>query len=153
MSLGNGTIATGIAALSVPGVSIKDITGIPEQVQPRDCPIMFPSPAGWLTGGNGEPSDGPATFGNPSTRYWIFNRTFEYIYLHSSAGVGRGLIDNIPAMATNADAIMQAVTALDLPQIDVQNISISQFGVLTDPAGNNFYGFHLSLQLREKVNA
>jgi hypothetical protein len=152
MGLDAGAIATGIAALTITGVTVKDITAIPQQVQPRDCPVLFPSPDGWLTGSNGEPADGPATFGSASSRMWIFNRTLQYVYLHSTAGSGRGLYETIPALSDKADAIQQAILLLDLSQVDVQSVNISAFGVLTDPTGGNFYGFLVTIQLREKVN-
>jgi hypothetical protein len=152
MSLDAGAIATGIAALSITGVTVKDITGIPEQVQPRDCPILFPAPDNWMAGGNGEPSDGPATFGGPTSRMWVFNRVYNYVYLHSSMGSGRGLIDNIAAMSDKIDAIVLKLIELDLTQVDLQNVSVGAFGVITDPAGNNFFGCTLALTMREKVN-
>jgi hypothetical protein len=152
MSLDAGAIATGIAALTVTGISIKDITAIPEQVQPRDCPILFPSPNGWMAGGNGEPSNGPATFGSPTGRMWVFNRVLNYVYLHSSIGAGRGLIDNIPGMSDNVDAIITKLLELDLAQVDIQNISIGAFGELNDPGGNSFFGTTIAVTVREKVN-
>jgi hypothetical protein len=149
MSLSSATIATGIANLSVTGVTIKDVTAIPESVNARDCPILFPSPDGWLLGGN---PDGPTTFGTPSTRYWVFDRGFDYVYLHAPVGSGRGLIDNIPAMATKLDLIMTAITLLDLTNVDVKGVSCSAFGLLVDPAGNSFYGCHVQITIREVLN-
>lgn len=154
MSLSVSTIATGIAALSVSGVTILDLTAIPDQVQGiRDCPIMYPHPDGFITGGNGDPSSGPATFGTPTTRFWMFLRGFQYVYLHAAVGSQRGISDHYDGMSTNLDAIMQAITALDLTQIDVENIAVGQFGVLQDTSGNSFFGFTLTITLREKVNA
>lgn len=146
------TIASGIAAMSVSGVTIKDITAIPQQVQPRECPIMFPHPSEWLQGGNGEPETGPTTFGPAASRSWIFNRGYKYVYLHASAGSGRGLSDHYSGMAGNADAIETAVAQLDISGVDVKNISIDSFGTLQDPAGNSFYGFILTVTMREWIN-
>ena len=44
MSFSSTTIATAISALTITGVTVKDITAIQEQVEPRDCPVLFPSP-------------------------------------------------------------------------------------------------------------
>lgn len=152
MSLNAGAIATGIAALTVTGVTIKDITAIPEQVQPRDTPILFPNPDNWMGGGNGEPSTGAATFGTPSTRLWVFDRIYNYVYLHSPVGSGRGLLDNIPAMSDKIDAIITAILALDVSQVDVNNISVGAFGVISAPDGSSYFGCNLALTMREKVN-
>ena len=151
-TLDTRAIASGIAALTMTGITVKDLSGIPEQVQPRDCPILFPSADGWVAGGNGEPSSGPATFGNPSGRMWIFNRVLNYVYLHSPIGSGRGLVDNIPGLADSADIISEAVTLLDLDQVDVQNIAIGAFGQIDDPAGGHFFGFTVAVTVREKLN-
>lgn len=152
MSLSSSTIATAIAALSISGVTVKNITEIPESVSTRDCPILFPSPDSWLGGANGEPADGSTTFGTALTRYWLFNRVYKYIYLHAAVGSGRGLRDHLSAMATKADAVIEAFCELDVSGVDVQNVSIGSFGVLTDPAGNSFYGFTVDITLRERIN-
>jgi hypothetical protein len=153
MSLSSTTIATGIAALSISGVTVKDITSIPEGISARALPVLFPAPSGWMGGGNGEPSTGPATFGTKSTRLWIFNRTYNYVYLHAPVGSGRGLYDHYSSMSGKADAILEALLTLDLSGVDVKNIVISDFGVLQDPAGEQYYGFTITIMLREMVNA
>ncbi len=157
MALNSLAIATGIAALgpiTASGtIDILDITAEPNQVQPRDCPLMFPMPNGYLGGSNSEPSDGPETFGTPTTRSWVFDRSYKYVYLHAPVGAGRGLLDQNPGMCQNADAISTALTQLDLAGIDVKNVGIGQFGVLQDPAGNKFYGYLVTVLLRERINA
>ncbi len=153
MALSSTGIATAIAGLTISGVTVKDISGIPDEADPRSMPILFPAPSTWIGGGNGEPNTGPVTFGTPTTRMWIFNREYNYIYLHAPVGSGRGLFDHYSAMSTNCDAILTAIIALDLAGVDVKNIEISNFGALQDPAGKQFYGFMLKIILREKVNA
>jgi hypothetical protein len=153
MTLSSATIATAIAALSVSGVTIKDVDEIPESILPRACPIMFPSPDNWLGGANGEPADGPTTFGTASTRYWIINRAYRYVYLHEAVGATRGLKDVISAMATKADSIIEALFEMDITDVDVQNVTTGEFGVLEDPAGHGFFGFTVTITLRERINA
>ena len=153
MALNSTAIATAIAALSISGVMIKDISGIPDQVQVRDCPIMYPDPQGLVRGGNAEESQkGPATFGTPTTRYWIFNRVYTYTYLHAPVGSGRGLYEHYAAMLASQDSIITAITALDVDTVDVNKIEISRMGVVPDPAGSQFYGYSISVTLRERIN-
>ena len=152
MSFSSTAIATGIANLSISGVTVKDITDIPESVEDRSCPILFPSPDGWMTGGNGEPADGSTTFGTPTTRLWTFNRGYRYIYLHAALGTGRSIKDFYSAMSTKADAVITAITALDVSDVDIMNVSIGEFGVLTDPAGKSFFGFTVDITMRERLN-
>lgn len=151
MSFSSTSIATAIAALSITGVTVKDITDIPEGVTNESCPILFPSPDGWQTGGNGEPSDGPTTFGSPTTRLWTFNRGYKYVYLHTSVGTGQ-LADIIGPMSTKADAILTAFTTLDVADVDVMKVDISNFGALQGPDGHTFFGFELNVTLRERLN-
>lgn len=146
------TVAAGIAALSISGVTVKDIDEIPESIAPRDCPILFPSPDGWMGAANSEPSDGPATFGTPTTRYWVFARTYNYVYLHAEVGSGRGLKDHYSGMCSKADAIIEAIAEMDISDVDVQTINIGEFGVLADPATNGYFGFRVTVTLRERIN-
>jgi hypothetical protein len=152
MSLSAGTIATGIAALSVSGVTIKDVTAIPDTVNGRDCPILFPSPDGWLLGGNGEPSDGPTTFGTAITRMWTFNRTYRYVFLYEQAGATRGLKDVISGLAGKVDLITEAVAEMDLTDVDAQSITVSNFGVIEAPDAKAFFGCILDFTFRERLN-
>jgi hypothetical protein len=157
MALSSTGVATGIAALSISGVTVRDITAIPEKVEPRNLPMLFPSPADWMLGGTGEGTPnsalGPSSFGTPTTRYWLFNRVYQYIYLHAPVGSGRGLYSHYSNMATNADAILTAITTLDLTGVDVRQIDIGSYGTLQDPAGGQFYGFTVTVTLRERINA
>jgi hypothetical protein len=150
MSFSSTAIASGIAGLTISGVTVKDLTGIPQTGDETICPILFPSPE-WVSGGNGEPSDGPMTFGTPTTRLWQFNRTYKYIYLHCQVGAG-ALSDIYSGMSGKADAIMQAFTKLDITDVDVQNVSLGEFGALQDPSGKYFHGFTVSVTLRERLN-
>jgi hypothetical protein len=153
MSLSASTISAGIAAMTVSGVTIKDIDEIPEAVMVRDCPVLFPSFDTWMGGANGEPAEGPTTFGTASTRYWIFNRIYRYIFLYAPVGSGRGLRDHFAGMVEKADAVIEALCELDIDGVDVQNVTLGEFGVITDPSANNFYGFTLAITFRERINA
>lgn len=152
MSLSAKNIASAISGLTIGSIKVKDIDEIPEQVQPRDTPILFPNPDGWLEGGNAEPADGPATFGPAANRLWIFSRTLNYVYLHAPVGSNRGLFAQIPSLSDAADAITEALLGLDISQVDVQSVRVSGFSVLTAPDGANYFGFSLALTCREKVN-
>jgi hypothetical protein len=152
MSLSASTIATAVAALSISGVTVKDVTAIPESVVARDCPILFPSPDGWVLGGNGEPDNGPTTFGTASTRLWTFNRTYRYVYLHEQVGATRGLKDVISSMAGKADLILAGFTTLDISDVDVQRVAIGEFGVLEAPDGKAFFGCTIDATFRERLN-
>jgi hypothetical protein len=152
MALDGLAITAAIAALNIAGMTTKDVADIPDQVQVRDCPIFFPQPNGLLDGSNSEPSNGPATFGTPSTRFWIFSNTFTYVYLHAAAGTSRSISDHNPGMMQAADAIRTALVTIDLPYVDVQSIRTDRFGVIKDPSDKSFLGFLVSITFRERIN-
>lgn len=150
MALNSAGIHTAIAALSVSGVSIKDLSGIPMAVAERDCPIFFPLKK---IGGTAEPSTGSVTFGTPSTRYWLFNREFEYIYLHTPVGTGRNIAEHYAAMSAKEDLILTALLTLDVDGVDVMNVRTTEYGQEVGPADTAYFGFKVIITLREKVNA
>lgn len=150
MSLSISSITAAIANLSVAGVTIRDIDAIPDQVQPRDVPMMYPHPDGFMQGGTGG-GEGLSTFGTPTSRMWLFNRTLRYVYLHASAGSERGIAIHYAGMADNIDAVLEAIVTLDVAQVDVRNISVTSFGMMQDASGSNFYGCMIDITFREKV--
>lgn len=151
MTLSTANIAAGIAAISISGLTIKDINKIPEQVQPRDCPIVFPHPVQFIQGGAGG-EEGLETFGVPTSRFWLFNRTYRYLMLYSPVGATRGLVDIYAGFAAKIDTFMEAVAELDIVDVDVRNITVSELGVIEDPVGAKFYGCTIDIMVREKVN-
>jgi len=42
---------------------------------------------------------------------------------------------------------------MDITDVDVQNVTTGEFGVLEDPAGHGFFGFTVTITLRERINA
>lgn len=152
MALNSTGIATAIAALSISGVTVLDLPAVPDTADMRKCPQMFPNPSGWIVGGIGsnEDGEGPATFG---PGMWVMQRAFNYVYLHAPVGQGRGMLDHMSAMSTNLDAIMTALTTMAIANVDVMEIDCGDFVVITDPAGARFYGYTVTVALKERINA
>ena len=152
MALNSAGISAGIAALSVSGVTIKDVTAIPENVFDRDCPIFFPMPGNWLDGGDAA-GDEETTFGTPSTRLWHFHRTLRYVFLHSAVGTGRGNKDNYADAVSKLESITSTITTLDVSGVDVEKITHTPLGILNNPAGKKFLGCEVMITLQERINA
>jgi hypothetical protein len=151
MALNSAGITAAIAALNISGVTIKDVTAIPQQVTNRDCPILFPFPNDWISGGKAAADE--TTFGTPSTRLWHVHRTFTYLYLHSAVGAGRELSDYYSGAVTKLENITSAITTLDVSGVDVETIAHTGIGVLQDAAGNKFTGCQFDITLQERINA
>jgi hypothetical protein len=142
-------IAAGIAALTVTGVTFKDLSSFSDQDYSRDVPAFIPNPGEWLSGSNSSLQ----TFGRPSDRFWWVERTFNYVYLHEAVGATRSLSDFMASMADNMDLIWEALLELDVTDVDVVNVVWSKPVTVTDPSDNQFYGLTCEITVKEKVNA
>jgi hypothetical protein len=142
-------IATGIAALTVAGVTFKDLSSFSDQDYSRDVPAFLPNPGEWLSGS----SSSLQTFGRPSDRFWLVERTFNYVYLHEAVGAVRSTSDIMKGMADKTDLIWEALLELDVTDVDVVNVVWSKPVTVTDPSDNQFYGLTCEITVREKVNA
>jgi hypothetical protein len=151
MSLDGAAIATGIAALTITGVTVYDITNTPASYASVDCPCLFPNPNSWRKSSN----NGPATFGAPAAREWLFDRQYSYIYLHAPVGSGLKATNQNKGLSDKEDAIITALTDLDLSGVDVIGFAVGEYGTITDnaPTPHDFYGFILTVTMRERINA
>ena len=148
MSLSTSSITAGIAALSVSGVTIKDMSGIPEQGFARSCPLMYPEPLSMVA----QYDDSPQTF-TVAGGYWPVTRTIRYTYLHAQAGTERGIYAHFAGMTAKADLLVEALATLNVTGVDVLRVEVVNFGTVTDPAGGQFFGFQVDVTVRERINA
>lgn len=154
MALNTSGIASGIAALSVTGVTFKNISDTPRSIIPANCPIFFPDPTDWFSGTNSTPE----TLGFAGGM-WTAERTFKYIYLHGASTAAKTLATYYAAMIAKTDLIWEAIAEMNVSGVDVTSISISRFGELeAPPIGNGsvrsvFFGCFFEIGVKEKVNA
>jgi hypothetical protein len=148
MALAALTVATSIAGLSVSGVYLKDVDAIPERVEVRDCPIIYPKPDGFLSDLEVEINSFGSAQAKKTVRY-----NLNYVFLQSPVGAGRGLFDVYESCVTNALAFVDALLANDAlsGSVDIQPAGITSFGPVADPSGNMFHGCVFSLAVMEFV--
>jgi len=130
MAISATTIATSIAALSVTGVTIKDLTGIPEAVYARDCPLLFPQPQPFMANLRlVRQSYGTGTY-KKDVLY-----TLRYVYLHCQVGSGRGIYDIYQDAIGKITAVIDTVLANDVLSgaIDIVPQDVINVGQLTGP--------------------
>jgi hypothetical protein len=151
MSLSATTITAAIAELSVNGLTIKDVDDIPQTINARDCPVLFPMPGSWLGTGSGFP-EGDTTFGTATTRYWQAHRVYTYVFIHSPVGTGRGINEQYEDATNFMDSIPEALIELDVATVDIENITHKPLGIVTDPAGTKFIGTNFDITFRERIN-
>jgi hypothetical protein len=149
MSLAAVTLANSIAAISVSGVTMKDLDQIPQEATARDCPMVYPKPDGFLSGLAIERDSFGGAAAKMTARY-----TLTYVYLHSPVGTGRGLFDVYQDVVTKALSVLDAILAtatLD-GAVDVMPQDILEFGPVSDPSGKTFHGCLIALNCVEFIN-
>jgi hypothetical protein len=149
------TVTNSIAAISVTGLTIKDIDEIPVRVYDRNCPILYPEPLDFITNFEAE----KMTFGRALTVKWRMRYNLTYTLMYAPIGSGRGLelyAQTIAMACLFFDKLMEShpLTGCEL----VVPISISAPGPMFDPTGTNlpqgevvqlFYGTRLTIQVQE----
>jgi hypothetical protein len=142
-------VAEAIAALSVSGVTLKDIDAIPEKVEARDCPILFPRPNEFVTDYELEINSFGSAAAKKTERYKL-----NYVFLHAPIGAERGLFATHPDLVANARTILSAFRDNDAlgGAVDIQPSAIASFGPTQDPSGNTFHGCIITLSVTEFVN-
>ena len=151
MALNTAAIATAIAALSVSGVTVKDITGIPKAIKRADCPIFFPHPEEWEQGMR-TPQD--TDYVGQATVFDVVH-SFRYIYLHSLSTAASPMSSVYSTMAAKADLIYSALASLNVGGLVVTSISRSRFGEIAAPAAGQssirdvFYGCFFDFDILE----
>ncbi len=150
MTLKIDTVATSIAALSVTGVTIKDLDAIPTNVVPRDVPILFPRMDDFIT----NLVLTRESMGIPADAAKDVTYTLNYVYLHAPVGGTRGLHDFAQAMVQKVADIWDEFIANDdlSGPIDINPSGIASFGPLAPLEGEAFYGTHLAFEVTEHIN-
>lgn len=142
------TVTAHIAGLTISGVNVKDIDDLADSYTVRDCPVMFPF--SWSDGTITRDSQGPGSAGLKTLVYRI-----TYLYLHQPVGATRFLSGAMPGIAANLAAIYTALETNDAPgsaTVDMRLIGFSPVGEYADPAGNQYLGCELTLEIMEYVN-
>lgn len=142
MSLQISTVADSISKLSITGLSVYDIDNMPADAG-RNLPCVLPAP-NFITGFIPEVV-------SIDRQEIDFTYTLNYRLLGDLVGVGRGIHEMYPILVDALEAFLyaivtnHAVTGL----IDLQVANVTEFGVVTDPAGNEYHGCNISLTVLE----
>lgn len=140
------TITNSIAALTISGVTIKDIDEIPDSARML-CPVLIPQPNDFVT--NFVPS--VQTLGSNGGAKLNFEYDLNYVYLHAEAGSGIGALSIYSGLITKLSAILVAIASNDAITglVDLQTSSIGNIGIIEDPSGKQFWGVMLSFRVLE----
>lgn len=139
------TVAASIAGLSISGVTIKDIDEIPESASML-CPLIIPA-TDFIT--NTRPVN--QSFGSNGTPKIDFTYTLNYLFLYADAGSGINAFAPYSGIMSKLELILETILANDAINglVDMKLESVSNVGVIQDPAGNQFWGLSFSLACLE----
>lgn len=148
MALALTTLTDSIASLSVSGLTIYDIDQIPEAAE-RDVPCMYPEGIDFITNMTTE----LAAFGLGTASKWNVEYDLHYTLLYTPIGSGRG-VEKFAGMMTLAfqviDAILDIATISGAVRLTFAGISVGP--VVSDPAGNQYWGARLTFHALEFVD-
>lgn len=139
-------VATAIAALTIPGITILDLDEMPQAVSERPLPLLGPSSndPSFLTDWA---SRRVSLQGNQVNEY-----TLNYTLFHAPVGADRGLFKQYPAMVENARRVVEALQA-EPPRVDgCKSIALAgmpAFGAVFDASGQQFHGATFAIRIVE----
>ncbi len=149
MALNIAGVADGIAALSVTGLVIKDLDGIRDAVDVRECPVLVPSMMNFITNFNPQ----RRSTGLNSAAAFDIEYDLTYNLYVEPVGSTRGLQDIFPEMIAKAFAVFDAALATEnAGAVDVLPKAIQNPGNMNDPANNGFIGCQIVFHVMEFVN-
>lgn len=139
------TVADSIAGLTISGVTIKDIDQIPDTARML-CPLLIPKPDNFVT----NLSVSFETYGSNGGAKINTNYTLNYVFLFCEVG-GISSFAAFSGLVTKLSAILVAINSNDTitGAVDVKINSIGNIGVITDPAGIEYWGLEFSLRVLE----
>jgi hypothetical protein len=152
------TVATAIAGLTIAGVYgggsknvvIKDLTGVPEAVDARQCPVLYPEPVGMVQNilVNYD-SFGPGTSAKITVTYDL-----TYTLAFAKIGQERGLFTIEQEFIKTVKAILTAFITNDSLNgaVEIHPSEVSNFGPIADPSGATYHGCQFKLSVLEFVN-
>src|SRR5687767_6199894 len=115
------TITNSIAALSISGVTIKDVDEIPQSGN-LILPILFPRPNDFVT----DFSQTLQSFGSGGTAKMDFEYNLNYVFLYAEMGSGLGTFEIYNGLITKLSAILVAIASNDAVSglVDLQTSAI-----------------------------
>lgn len=140
------TVADSIAGLTISGVTIKDIDQIPDTASML-TPLLIPQPANFVTNLSVEFK----TFGSNGGAKIDTSYTLNYAFLFCEVGSGISSFAAFSGLIGKLQEILVAITSNDAitGAVDVKIGTIGNIGVITDPAGVEYWGLEFSLRVLE----
>jgi hypothetical protein len=140
------TITNSIAALSIPGVTIKDTDEIPQSANML-LPILFPRPNEFVT----DFSQEFVSFGSNGGAKINFEYNLNYVFLFVESGSGLSTFEIYGGLMQKLSAILVAFASNDAVTglVDLQTSNVGPIGIVEGPNGQQYWGVMISLKILE----
>jgi len=154
MSMSIETLVSSIAGLSITLTNSRSLKILTEDKIPETArglgQVMFPNPDGFIS----DMSLEQMSMGTGGSQKQNINYTMSWVFISTPVGAGRSLGANYDVLLADTMKIMNSFATNDKLSgaIDIQP-SISDFGLITDPVGNSFYGAIFNLRVLEFYEA
>ncbi len=138
------TVASSLAGLTISGVTVKDIDEIPDTARML-APILIPA-TDYMSGTRMSFE----TFGSNGTAKVNMEYDLNYMFLYSEVGGINAFAPFSPLM-TKLALVLETIMSNDKINglVDMKLNSVSNVGIITDPAGVQFWGVQISLHVLE----
>jgi hypothetical protein len=142
------TVANSIAGLSISGVNVKDIDEIPDSASML-CPVLIPQPNNFVS----NTAFTFETFGSNGAAKMNLEYDLNYVFLYANAGTGVNAFAPYEGLISKLTTILVAIFSNDAitGAVDVKLGSVGDVGIITDPAGNEYWGVLFTLHVLEYV--
>lgn len=151
MTLQTVAIATSIAGYSVTGVTIRDLDDFQDEVKNRDTdlPVLMPSPNFFSA-----PDIDYKGYGTGAEAPIEVTYILRYRFFYAEVGAERGLLRVFQGFIQKLTAIIDVFIANDATTnaIHLQVTDIGEFGIVTDPSENEFFGCDIGIKVTEYIN-
>ena len=149
MALGIATVTNSLAAVSVSGVTLKDVDEVKAGLTQRDCPLLTPNPDNFISNF----SITPDAMGAGSGRKMTAKYTINYILIQAQVGAGRrDILENYSGMIDNAAAVFDAVVKTDNITGSVDLLPRFGESYIYAMGGNDFHAINIMFDVTEFVN-
>ena len=140
------TVSASIAALSISGVTIKDVDEIPDTVN-NLCPVLMPQPNNFVT----DIQVVRQSFGSNGTQKLDCNYTLNYLFLYAEVGSGIGAFAPYSGLLTLLTTTLNVILNNDSVTglVDMSLAGVSNVGVVTDPSDREYWGVQIALRCLE----
>jgi len=147
-SISLAAVANSIAALSISGVTMKDVDELASSWK-MQANILYPKPDNWITGAKFTAD----SFGSNSAEAARFSCNMTYRFLGTAVGTMASFTTAYSNVITKMVLIINAITSTDIftGAHDFRFVSASNIGPLSDPAGNIFHGVDLTFWYEEFI--